>query len=237
MFEKNSVDSLNDLETKVYSYILLHYEKVIYMTIRELSVSCHVSTTAILNFCYKMNCEGYTDFRTKLRIYLEKESERKDNKEVSDIIGFFSLIKYEGFHHSIERAVSLISKKKQVIFIGTGSSGIIARYGARVFNSQGKFGLHIDDPWNPIVPNDYSDSVAIILSVSGETPDLMNICRKLKKFECSMISISSHPNCTISSLSDIHISYHLPLKLIDNDFNVTTQIPAVYILELLGRGI
>lgn len=237
MFEPSLIKSLNELENKIYSFIIIHYEKVIYMTIRELATSCEVSTTAVLNFCHKMNCEGYTEFRDKLREYLRGISEKIDSKDVSEILGFFSLIKVENFHAAIETSSGIIRKKQQVIFVGTGSSGIIAQYGARVFTNQGKFCFHIDDPWNPIVSRDYKDCVAVILSVSGETPNLIQISKKLKINKCDIISISSNLNCTLSTLSNVHIAYHLPLKLIDNDFNVTTQIPAMYILERLSRKI
>ncbi len=37
------------------------------MKIRELAEEVHVSTTTILRFCKKVGCEGYSEFRLKLK--------------------------------------------------------------------------------------------------------------------------------------------------------------------------
>ena len=42
MFSYEVLQSLNDLEMLVYSYIMEHKEEVQYMTIRELSQAVHV---------------------------------------------------------------------------------------------------------------------------------------------------------------------------------------------------
>lgn len=46
----------------VYNYVIKNRDKVMYMTIRELADAAGVSTTTILRFCRKLNCEGYLNF-------------------------------------------------------------------------------------------------------------------------------------------------------------------------------
>ena len=63
MFSYEVLQSLNDLEMLVYSYIMEHKEEVQYMTIRELSQAVHVSTSTVIRFCKKAGCDGYSEFR------------------------------------------------------------------------------------------------------------------------------------------------------------------------------
>ena len=73
MFNYEIIQSLNDLELLLYRYIMKNIEKVIYMRIRELADEAHVSTTTILRFCKKVNCEGYSEFKVKLKMYIERK--------------------------------------------------------------------------------------------------------------------------------------------------------------------
>ncbi len=57
MFSYEVIQSLNNLELSLYEYIMKNNKKVIYMRIRELADEAHVSTTTILRFCKKLNCE------------------------------------------------------------------------------------------------------------------------------------------------------------------------------------
>jgi len=65
MFSYNKIQSLNELELSLYNYIMKNSEKVVYMRIRELAKEAHVSTTTILRFCKKLDCEGFTEFKLK----------------------------------------------------------------------------------------------------------------------------------------------------------------------------
>lgn len=62
MFSYEVIQSLNNLELSLYEYIMKNKKKVIYMRIRELADEAHVSTTTILRFCKKLNCEGFSEF-------------------------------------------------------------------------------------------------------------------------------------------------------------------------------
>ena len=63
MFRYEVIQSLNNLELSLYEYIMKNSKKVIYMRIRELAEEAHVSTTTILRFCKKLNCEVFKNFK------------------------------------------------------------------------------------------------------------------------------------------------------------------------------
>ncbi len=136
----------------------------------------------------------------------------------------------------MDNAAKTISTAGSVIFIGLGSSGILAEYGARYFSSLGKFSLYIKDPHFPIHTKFRDNSVTIVLSVSGENPFTVTQVNQLKQEGSKIISITNNKLSTIAKISDINLSYYVTEEWFQ-DANITTQVPVVYILESLARKI
>ena len=79
MFTHAAVANLNGLEMQVYNYVIKNRDKVMYMTIRELADAVGVSTTTVLRFCRKLNCEGYSEFRVRFKLFIEHNVELQVN--------------------------------------------------------------------------------------------------------------------------------------------------------------
>ncbi|PAC67237.1 RpiR family transcriptional regulator, partial [Enterobacter cloacae] len=73
MFSSEVISSFNEIESALYRYIMENSEKVVYMRIRDLADAAHISTSSVLRFCRKVNCEGFSEFKVKLKMYLEAE--------------------------------------------------------------------------------------------------------------------------------------------------------------------
>ncbi|WP_051317127.1 MurR/RpiR family transcriptional regulator [Ectobacillus panaciterrae] len=129
----------------------------------------------------------------------------------------------------------MLAEAENVLFIGAGSSGILAQYGARYFSSLGKFSLHINDPFFPVNEYPLRNSIAVVLSVSGETPSTIAQVNTLKKEGSKIISITNNRSCTIAKMSDINIPYYVMEEYREHS-NITTQLPVIYLLEALARN-
>lgn len=235
MFTHHTLATLNELEMQVYHFVIKNRESVMYMTIRELADAAQVSTTTILRFCRKMQCEGYSEFRIRFKLYLEQEKKQAGQASVSEIVSFFNSINNADFENLIDEAVHHIVAAERVIFVGAGTSGTLGKYGARFFSNVGKFSNHIDDPYYPVNSDMYKDAVAIILSVSGETPEILRLASQFSLHHCQVISINNNDNSSLSRLADFNLSYHMPQLLVSGEYDVTTQVPVIYILETIGR--
>ena len=78
------------------------------------------------------------------------------------------------------------------------------------------------------------DSLVIVFSVSGESGDTIRHVMRFKEQNCRILSITNTENCTIAKLSDHNIAYYVSYMRL-GDYDVTTQIPAVSIVERLGK--
>ena len=219
MFRYEVIQSLNNLELSLYEYIMKNSKKVIYMRIRELAEEAHVSTTTILRFCKKLNCEGFSEFKVKFKMYIEENNIKKVNDDTSEIINFLKNIEGSDLDNR---------------FLGIGSSGILCKYAARYFSSIGKFTVHIDDPFFPKNFKCYGESLIIALSVSGETPTTIENITRFKKENCTIASITNTENCTIAKISDLNLPYYVQQVKV-NYSDITTQIPVLYMIERIGK--
>ncbi|HBM3208716.1 TPA: hypothetical protein LVM01_002362 [Klebsiella oxytoca] len=50
-----------------------------------------------------------------------------------------------------------------------------------------------------------------------------------------VMSITSHEHSRLAKLADFNLSWHVPQTRIGGVYDITTQIPVIYILETLGR--
>ncbi|WML48704.1 MurR/RpiR family transcriptional regulator [Neobacillus sp. PS3-34] len=236
MFSNEIIASFNELETSLYNYISKNIEKVAYMRIRELADETHVSTATILRFCRKLNCEGFSEFKVKLKMLTEENKKTFIKSSQHSVVEFFERTLKGDIEDKIRQAASLVNKAENVIFIGIGSSGILAEYGARYFSSLGKFSLYIKDPHFPIHTKLMFNSVTIALSVTGENNFTVTHLNQLKQEGSKIISITNNKLSTIGKISDLNIPYYVTEEIFE-EANITTQVPVVYILESMAREI
>lgn len=237
MFSVEEIQSLNELELAVYEYVMQHKSAVSYMRIRELAAEAHVSTTTVLRFCKKMGCDGYAEFKLRMKEYNGLKKIVMLSEDMSEVRAFFERIETDKFQQKLEEAAAMIAKTERVIFVGIGSSGHVGQYAARCFTNLGKFSLYISDPFYPINMKDAVSTAAIILSVSGESEQVVKIANGLKRSNCRIISITNTEQSTISKMSDVNLSYYITMRRDEENVDYTSQIPVMCIVELLGKKI
>lgn len=234
MFTYETIKSFNELELMLYNYIMEHKEEIKYMTIRELADAVHVSTSTVMRFCKKLECDGYAEFRVKFKMYLKEEAKKQPPEDLEEILNFFQNVKTAVYEDTITKVTAMIKEAGQLIFIGLGTSGILGKYGARYFSNLHKYSQYIEDPYYPIVA-DMKDTVVIALSVSGETQEVIRLAGRFKEHQCRLISITNTSGSTLARMSDQNLSYHVAERKVEEEYNITTQVPVVFLLETIGR--
>lgn len=238
LFTVQQIKSLNELEMLVYQYTIEHPNTVPYMRIRELAAEAHVSTTTVLHFCKKMGCDGYAEFKWKLKEQVGTPRIDAISDALTELQAFFQRVDTPAYQDRLDEAAALIAKAERVFMIGIGNSGSIAEYGARYFSNMGKFALSVSDPFYPITVSNNTTMAAVLLSVSGETKEVLHTAEQLKGRNCSLIAITSSDENSLARLADFTLPYFTPLrrKSVEN-YDFTSQIPALYLLESISRRV
>jgi DNA-binding MurR/RpiR family transcriptional regulator len=239
LFSKQALSEFSDLDYVVYNFILKNGEKIAYMTIREVANEAHVSTTTITRFCKKLSCDGFSEFKMKYKLEAEKNKNHQKKYDSSIVLDFLERANTEAFQKQLDEIAVVIASKKHVIFLGVGNSGIIADYASRYFSNVGIFSTGVNNPMFPINLEVPGETIIITLSVEGEIDTLVQNADILKRSKATVVSITNSKNSTLAKVSDYNISYYIQRELayesIWTKVDITSQIPAVYIIEALAK--
>lgn len=126
MFSSSEIKKFNNVEMLIYNYILQNSKQIPYMTIRELADSVHVSTSTIMRFCKKLNCDGYSEFKVQFKMYMEKNKEIKPVDDISEIMNYFNSANTSEYKKNLDEIATVIREGNHIIFGGVGTSCIYA---------------------------------------------------------------------------------------------------------------
>lgn len=239
MFDAEKVKTLNELEMRVYNYSVQHFDEVAYLTIRGLSQGCHVSTSTILRCINKLGYDGYSELKYAIR--QKKQHETNDLDLFYDatiqVDMFLKKVNNENYRDFIEPAVAMIVAARHVAFSGIGTSGMLGAYGSRYFANVGINAYSIVDPFLPVPPRGMENTLAILLSVSGETTQMIKQAEDFKRFGAKVLSITNDEQSTIAQIADYNLSYYMPVVngAEEEYLNLTTQVPVIALIELLAH--
>ena len=238
LFTPQQIKNLNELELLVYQYIIEHPNTVPFMRIRELAAEAHVSTTTVLHFCKKVGCDGYAQFKWKLKEQAGSAQGSRLPDTLGELQNFLWKVGTPEYDAALDEAAGMIARAERVFLVGIGNSGSIAEYGARYLSNLGKFALGVTDPFYPITVTPNTTIAAVILSVSGETKQVLHLARQLKEKNAGLIAITCSDQSSAVKLSDITLPYYSSVHRVTTEsYDLTSQMPALYLLEALARRV
>lgn len=237
MFSYEEIQKYNETDFHIYQYIVSNLDKIRYMTIRELAEEIHISTSSILRFCDKNHCNGYLELKDALKRELDRKHTCPPSEDLQELSAFFARAASGAFEEKLLFAVEALRKADLTVFIGMGSSGALANYGARYFSNRGHFAVGMEDALYPLDSFRWKNTVVIACSESGETEKLIEAVNQFQQKNCCVLSITNSHTSTLAKLSDWNFSYHMHPVRFHGGYNGTTQIPVIFIIEALAKRI
>lgn len=231
LFKYEELTHLNATEMSVYHYITQNIDAIKKMDIRTLAEETHVSTATIVRFCQKFDCSGFVEFKTKLKIIDEKLKYTPITDEIDALLEFFKYTRTFDFKDKISDFVKYVMQSDMIVFIGIGTSGALAKFGARYFSNVGYVSFYIDDPYYPVSVDEKSHCLLIALSESGETREIIDQIKKYQRKRTKIVSITNKRNSTLSQMSDLSVNYYVKDIILPQTYNISSQAPVIYIIE------
>lgn len=235
IFTYQQIVELNDTETNIYQYVIKNTDAVLKMKVRDLANATFVSTATIVRFCQKLGCEGFTEFKTKLKLFQEGSKIPEAEDEIDVLMEFFNYSKSDDFKKSIDIFVRNIQEAKTIAFVGIGTSGILGQYAARYFSNIGYFAYCITDPYYPPIVDSDETHLLIVLSESGETREIIDQIKMYQSKNTKILAITNKPGTTIDKMVDGSIYYYVKDIILPQTYNISSQVPVLYIIERLTR--
>lgn len=230
-FGFKNLSSLSNVDMTIYGYITQHQKEVIYMRVRDIAKNAHVSNSSVMRFIHKIGFSSFPAFKA----YLKSSPGIQEAPATT-----FNFINESSFPDDIEEQVTIVSdflySCDNIITFGIGNSGFIAAYAARKMANIGFNTMAVTDSTYPL-PNklaNTTNNAVICFSVSGETPELIEGLNPfVNNQDTTIISITGNKLSTISRMSRYSFSYQEPEARINKFYDLSSQIPAVYIAEAI----
>lgn len=152
---------------------------------------------------------------------------------------FLKRVNDDNYRDVLQPAVKMILNKRHIVFTGIGTSGTLGLYGSRYFANMELNAHSLADPFAPIPPRGLENTLAIILSVSGETEQMIEQAIAFKRYGAQVLSITNNENSTIARMADYNISYYMPEvgSPVEDHVNLTTQVPVIALIEILAHQV
>ncbi len=246
-FELNFSNS----EKNIARYILNHGETVLNLSIKQLAKNTYTSPATIVRLCHKLGLEGYQDFKIKFSAELQY-----DNKNLIDVNFPFSkddstwqiVNKIAQLHQealqdtlnlididNLDQIVALVDQAKKIYLFGFGNSLLV---GLDFQHKMMRINKLVE-----IRPNSgeqgflsytcTTEDIAIIISYSGETNELIDIAKSLKRRHIKVVAITSIGDNRLSKYSDYLINTGSREKIFSKIAPYASKTSISYILDLI----
>ena len=243
----------SESEKEIARYILNHGDDVLSMSVKELAKNTYTSPATIVRLCKKIGLEGYNDFKIKYsaelqydlhhsnRIDVNFPFEKKDthpmichklaslSEEV--IADTIKLIDFD----QLEKIVDLLYQSHDIDIYGSGNSLLAAmsfqHKMMRIARNVNLKALHGEQVF--LSYNSDEKRIAVIISYSGETHDLIQIAQILKEKKTPIIVLTSIGDNHLSHYADYILNIGSREKIFTKIAPFASQVSMEYLLNVI----
>lgn len=201
--------SFTKSERKISDYIEDNGEKVVFMSIKDLSDEIEVGEATVVRFYKKVGYSGFQDLKMDLvkEDFGEKYEEHENFiEEISQnyksiIDSTISLLEVD----KINTFVKKVKESKHIYIYGVGASGLAAREAEASFFRAGLNTKAISDSHFQAMNSSIlkEGTMIIAYSLSGTTKDVYDSIKIARDNKAYIVAITNYPRSAIGSLADL----------------------------------
>ncbi|WP_257997876.1 MurR/RpiR family transcriptional regulator [Salimicrobium jeotgali] len=216
---RESLNYVKPSEGAVAKYILKNPETTVTMSVKQLADASFASPSAVMRYCQTLGYKGFKDFKLKLSgdltvidlHNLEQETLTPEdpvnkmmavitNTNIQSLYSSLQLIQKDQF----EAAFRYLINAQKIDFYGIGASLLIAFDAVQKFMRINKACTAYSDFHMQKVSavNLNEEDVAVAISYSGETQEVINCVKIAQSKGAKVIAITKYANSPLSNLAD-----------------------------------
>ena len=198
---------LNDTDMLIYKYILQHRSEARHISIHLLAKNCAVSSATIVRFAQKLGFDGFGDLKAVLKL---EEGERSYYSEdvLADLRSFYAQTTERVLKRNFDSASRLVHEANRVFIFASGYvQSNVAQELKRLFFYDNVLIYEISghEEFTSLSKGLTPDDLFIFVSLSGETPTVVDFARQLRLLDVPFISITKLHDNTLASLSTVNL--------------------------------
>lgn len=237
-------------ERIIADYLLDEPDAVLEHTIREMAAELYVSPATIVRFCKHLGFTGYREFRQaliyELAMYAKNRNQeniditRDDNIErIAEKVTYKNILSLQETEKlldmkMISKCVDLIQNSENVLLFGMGASLSVAKDAYLKFLRLNK-SCYVTEDWHAqllMARNSTRRDVAIIISYSGETREMVECMRALEENLTPTIVITRFSPSTLSAMAT-HVLYISAGESMFRSGATSSRIAQLNIIDIL----
>ena len=251
------MQDLNPIESSIAEFFINNQNDLMQLPIQKIAESCSCSQSAVVRFCQRLGYSGFKDFKRQLTgSMLEQYThETATTPQYSDIKldGPLNTIINRIANNTIQsikdttsvldedmliKAIYAIAEANRIVFYGVGGSAIAAADAFQKFVRLGKNCQYFEDTQlqlaSAVTLN--KEDVAILISYSGRTDDILNLVPVFKESNVTTIAITKYGFSPLSKVCDIVLSVastDIPVR----SASFSSRIAQLLVIDMLFTGV
>ncbi len=229
---------MTESEKSIADFFINNREKDLDFSSSNISQSIHVSGASLTRFAKKCGFSGYREF-----IFIYKKSILDSGNLHHTKLTQSVLADYEEIlnktnslidEKQVNRIIELIIQAERVYFYGIGSSGLVANEMKSRFMRLGLFCDAVTDTDLIKINSSLLDksSVVIALSISSETPAIVNALEQSRKRNAKSILLTANKKEALADICDEVVTI-ASQKNLNFGNRITPQFPLLIIVDIL----
>ena len=246
---KLQYNTFSEVQKKLADFILKNPGFIVHQSISEVAGMCGISVATISRFVKTLGYKDYQDFKLAVVQFMPGEEKEvpvsgdiEESHSILDVTRNIlardiealketsNLIKEE----DIESAVKMMTKAGRIMFFGVGSSLASALEGCNRFvritpKASINFETHMQYAAAALMSE---DDVAIIISYSGSTREIVEIAKTAKGRGAKVICITKYPRSPLTHYSDIILLCSSNERNV-HGYALSVEITQTFLLDIL----
>ncbi|HAJ69952.1 MAG: MurR/RpiR family transcriptional regulator [Alkalibacterium gilvum] len=237
-------------EVTIIDYILKNTEETSHMTIYDLSEKTFSSPSTIIRLCKKTGYKGYKDFLKDL-IYEQAVRSNYKQKHITELtrtdeieeivnkVTYKNILSLEETEklidiEMIKECVKQLFECEKLTIFGIGASLLVAKDAQLKFTRIDKMS-YVSEDWHTqllMAKNMGEKDVALVISYSGQTEEMITCAEVAKENGATIISITKTEESPINTLADY------PIYVSSNEFSfrsgaMSSRIAQLNVIDIL----
>lgn len=265
---RESQDSMSSTERSVSDYLLSHQGEAMGLSIHQLAEKTFASPSTVIRMCQRIGFAGYKEFRQAVtcEVAVRRLNQQEERKEITqsdslddivDKVTYKNIMSLEDTKNlidtdTLQSCVDLLRDCRTVLLFGLGASlGAARDLNLKLLRLNKP--CMVNDDWHAQLlqaKNAGKDDLAIVVSYSGETVEVIECMKVLRERGTPIVAITRQVSSPVAELADYRLyttdneatfrsgamsSRMSQLNLIDILFTAYANSEYEYCLDQLSR--
>lgn len=220
---RESQEQMSATERTVADYLLAHKGEAMNLSIHQLAEKTFVSPSTVIRMCQRIGFAGYKEFRQAVTCEmaarrLDHEQEQKEIARFDTLEEIVDKVTYRNYRSledtrnlmdigTLRECVDLLRSARMVLLFGMGAS-LCAAHDLNLKLIRLNKPCMVNDDWHVQMlqaKNATKEDLAIVVSYSGETVEVIECMKALRENGTPIIAITRRMDSPVTKLSDYRL--------------------------------